>query len=365
MGRRRAPWRSLVSPSLCLSGAPLFGFAPPAARGLDKAARCGRHKGRPDKPAARPCPGAGVPSLSGRGRAARRAERAGAGRGQGVAGLYPGAAYERSLMALELLAAAVDVWVPAAAAHPDPALKDLRPDPAEDAAARAGLYGPGVCVSALGALVNSFDLVRRAAFELLLRFPAPLPAFDSEEAVAGLLRWSAALVDSPRARESDSGALLLQAPPVPAPVPPRPTPSKPLFAWLPRSRGFVGVVVVAWLQASLVWSWWRGFRLRWCGRGGVASGFIGVVVVVWLQASVVWSVAWLQASLVWSWWRGFRLRWCGCGSLVAWLQALRFAYAAAAPRPHSRVCAGRGPATRHTRGTRGAAMLVVCAPRGC
>jgi hypothetical protein len=114
-------------------------------------------------------------------------------------------------MALEVLGAALDVWLPAAALHPDPALQNLRPDPAEDAASRAALLGPGVCLGALNALVNSFDLVRRAAFDVLLRFPAPLPGFESPPAVARLLAWAGRLVDSPRARESDSGALLLQA----------------------------------------------------------------------------------------------------------------------------------------------------------
>lgn len=127
-----------------------------------------------------------------------------------TAALYPGGSYERNIMALELYAIVVDVWMPAVAPHPDTNLRGIADCDADDELAASHLFRPEAVCTIINAIVNSFDLVRRNAFDLIMRFPAPLAGITSKKDVAGLLRWADALVSSPRARESDAGSLIVQ-----------------------------------------------------------------------------------------------------------------------------------------------------------
>ena len=48
------------------------------------------------------------------------------------------------------------------------------------------------------------------AYEVLARFPAPLPGWEERDALLRLLQWAQSLVASPRARESDAGSLIVK-----------------------------------------------------------------------------------------------------------------------------------------------------------
>jgi len=127
-----------------------------------------------------------------------------------TAALFPGASFERNMTALELLVAVMDVWFPAAARYPDASLLTLKATPEDEAAAAAALFRADATHAVVNTMVNSFDHVRRQALEVLVRFPAPLPGVENRAAVERLLAWAQSLVGSPRARESDSGALIIK-----------------------------------------------------------------------------------------------------------------------------------------------------------
>jgi hypothetical protein len=122
-----------------------------------------------------------------------------------TAALYPGGSFERNIMALELYATVIDVWMPSVAPHPDANLIGVSPSEQENETIAALLFRAEAVHTLINSIVNSFDHVRRSAFDLICRFPAPLRGIDTEDAVRSLLRWANTLVSSPRARESDAG----------------------------------------------------------------------------------------------------------------------------------------------------------------
>jgi hypothetical protein len=122
-----------------------------------------------------------------------------------TAALYPGGSFERNIMALELYATVVDVWMPSVAPHPDANLIGVAPSKEENETIAGLLFRAEAVHTIINSIVNSFDHVRRSAFDLICRFPAPLRGIDTEDAVRSLLRWANTLVSSPRARESDAG----------------------------------------------------------------------------------------------------------------------------------------------------------------
>ena len=92
-----------------------------------------------------------------------------------VGSLYPGAPYERAMLALELYASLLEVWEPAnasAAVNPADASEDPRASPAYPLT-----YDPrGAAVARLlRLLMADFDAIRAAAYELLRAFPPAAP----------------------------------------------------------------------------------------------------------------------------------------------------------------------------------------------
>lgn len=124
--------------------------------------------------------------------------------------LYPGGSFERNIMALELYSTVIDVWMPAVAPHPDLHLTMISLTEAQNSAITKQLFRPESVNTVINAIVNTFDVVRNSAFSLISRFPSPLPGLHSPEAVETLCKWAMTLVSSPRARESDAGALIIQ-----------------------------------------------------------------------------------------------------------------------------------------------------------
>ena len=103
-----------------------------------------------------------------------------------------------------------DARFPGSARYPDSALLTLKTSPEDEAEAAAVLFTADTANAVIDTMVNSFDNVRRQALEVLLRFPAPLPGITDRAAVARLLAWGQDMIASPRARESDSGALVIK-----------------------------------------------------------------------------------------------------------------------------------------------------------
>eukprot|EP00250_Pteridium_aquilinum_P018278 c24018_g1_i1 orf=60-7133(+) len=110
--------------------------------------------------------------------------------------LYPSAPYERKTMSMELIAAMLESW----------------------SLTNASLYSIGtnsfLTVDAttvlLGSIVDSWDKLREGAFRILSSYPTPLPGYKSTFEVEKILKWAMSLVNSPRVRESDAGALVLR-----------------------------------------------------------------------------------------------------------------------------------------------------------
>ena len=70
--------------------------------------------------------------------------------------------------------------------------------------------GADVTTALLGALVDSWDKLRVAAFALLARHPPPLAGVTSVDEFGARARWALDLLRSPRVRESDAAALMMR-----------------------------------------------------------------------------------------------------------------------------------------------------------
>ena len=125
---------------------------------------------------------------------------------------YPGAPYERAMLALELYASLLEVWEPAdasAAVNPADASEDPRASLAYPLT--YDLRGGAVAARLLRLLMADFDAVRAAAYELLRAFPpGPLPGVESPAALGALVGWALPLLQSARVHESDAAAFVLR-----------------------------------------------------------------------------------------------------------------------------------------------------------
>ena len=127
-----------------------------------------------------------------------------------TAALFPGASFERNIMALELFVITIDVWQPARARFPDPQIAEIKCSEEDDLRIKAAIFHPKAVHAVINCVVNSFDYVRKQALEVLMRFPSPLPGIEERPALLRLLAWSESLINSPRARESDAGSLIVK-----------------------------------------------------------------------------------------------------------------------------------------------------------
>lgn len=110
--------------------------------------------------------------------------------------IYPSAPYERKNMAMELIAAMLESWSLTKASSYFAGIDSFLSDDAT--------------MLLLGAIVDSWDRLREGAFKILLSYPTPLPGLECTGGVEKVLQWAISLVNSPRVRESDAGALVLR-----------------------------------------------------------------------------------------------------------------------------------------------------------
>ena len=127
-----------------------------------------------------------------------------------TAALFPGASFERNIMALELFVITIDVWQPGRARFPDPQIAEIKCSDEDEEKIRSVIFRPQAVHAVVNCVVNSFDYVRKQALEVLWRFPSPLPGLEERSTVRRLLVWSESLINSPRARESDAGSLIVK-----------------------------------------------------------------------------------------------------------------------------------------------------------
>ena len=139
-----------------------------------------------------------------------------------LASAYPGAPYERKYMALDVLNAVAETWGvgkvsedvgqvsdEAASSTKNGDDLDARAERLERSPYRVCL-GADVTTALLGALVDSWDKLRVAAFALLARHPPPLAGVTSVDEFGARARWALDLLRSPRVRESDAAALMMR-----------------------------------------------------------------------------------------------------------------------------------------------------------
>ena len=140
-----------------------------------------------------------------------------------LASAYPGAPYERKYMALDVLNAVAETWGVGRVSDDVGRVSDKATSSSKNgidlALARAErlerspyrvCLGADVTTALLGALVDSWDKLRVAAFTLLARHPPPLAGVTSADEFGARARWALNLLRSPRVRESDAAALLMR-----------------------------------------------------------------------------------------------------------------------------------------------------------
>ena len=140
-----------------------------------------------------------------------------------LASAYPGAPYERKYMALDVLNAVAETWGVGRVSDDVGRVSDEATSSSKNgidlALARAErlerspyrvCLGADVTTALLGALVDSWDKLRVAAFTLLARHPPPLAGVTSADEFGARARWALDLLRSPRVRESDAAALLMR-----------------------------------------------------------------------------------------------------------------------------------------------------------
>ncbi|KAI5076112.1 hypothetical protein GOP47_0008177 [Adiantum capillus-veneris] len=110
--------------------------------------------------------------------------------------IYPSAPYERKSMSMELIAAMLESW-------------SLTNVSLHSVGTHSFLSSDATTVL-LGSIVDSWDKLREGAFKILSSYPTPLPGYKSTIEVEKVVSWAMSLVNSPRVRESDAGALALR-----------------------------------------------------------------------------------------------------------------------------------------------------------
>lgn len=98
--------------------------------------------------------------------------------------IYPNAPFAREVLTLELLHVLVDNL----AAEP----------PGTYGRFHEVLWSHSTVTSIINLFISSWDRTRSMASELLLKFPTPLPGYDSVEAVEKLCVWGLTMTGSPR-----------------------------------------------------------------------------------------------------------------------------------------------------------------------
>jgi hypothetical protein len=124
-----------------------------------------------------------------------------------LSSLYPSAPYERKYMAMDLLNAMIEVWSLTRTHHPDQEVVGVADD---FSPYHSGFLSVELTLVVVGAVVDSWDKLREGAFQMLVKYPTPLPGLDSPSLVRSMLEWGKGLVNSARVRESDAGALVLR-----------------------------------------------------------------------------------------------------------------------------------------------------------
>lgn len=100
---------------------------------------------------------------------------------------------QRKIVPMELYEALLEVWGPNAT-EGTPVATFLRAD--EEAS--LGLFSPAHTELVMDCLWDLFDKPRQLGFEMLAKFPTPLPSAVSAESVATLFNFAVRLISSPR-----------------------------------------------------------------------------------------------------------------------------------------------------------------------
>eukprot|EP00898_Chlorokybus_atmophyticus_P008554 jgi/Chlat1/86/Chrsp1S03198 len=124
------------------------------------------------------------------------------------ASLYPTAPYERKLMAIEMLNTLAEFWTPTEFAA-------TLTHPVEHAGEHTFPYSaaamePATLHMLLFNMLQSFDRLRDGAYQLLMKYPTPLPGLESPSQLQPIVAWAKNMLLSPRVREGDAAALVLK-----------------------------------------------------------------------------------------------------------------------------------------------------------
>lgn len=116
--------------------------------------------------------------------------------------------FQRKVTALELLSILVSNFSgPDSAIYTQPLLEAAG---LGDAAIESHLFSQMNCEILFNCLWDKFEIVRGLAHSILLRAPAPIPAYETPTRLIRLLEWSLKILNSPRTRDCDSGANALR-----------------------------------------------------------------------------------------------------------------------------------------------------------
>lgn len=107
--------------------------------------------------------------------------------------MYPGSPFARQQLSLQLFCAFTDVW------GNDPQLM----------MEQSILFSYTNTLTLLFCLWNRFDSTRELAYQILVKFPAPLPGFEDQRSFLLLSKTALQLVRSPRTRECETAAFTL------------------------------------------------------------------------------------------------------------------------------------------------------------
>lgn len=126
---------------------------------------------------------------------------------------YPAAPFDRKIAGCEVFRAILQIF----SCKPDLAATGFDQQLKADNRAETLLWShiivsplltPQVSCALWDALGCSWQAVRALTFECMVQyFPCPLPGFEEDSALIGMLDWAWTLTQSPRARDSESGAL--------------------------------------------------------------------------------------------------------------------------------------------------------------
>jgi hypothetical protein len=104
---------------------------------------------------------------------------------------FPGASFDREIMTLDILSCVIE-------------------NADRDSSQFGALLTPAVTRTVVNMFLSSWDKSRHLAADLILKFPRPLPGFDTPAHVQQLLVWATRLTGSARQRESDAGSQIIR-----------------------------------------------------------------------------------------------------------------------------------------------------------